>query len=141
MPGYSATPLASKLNIKPDTRVCVLMGPARWLVGELPEGVDLRTSLSRSADTVVVFCRNSATLRSSLPRIGQVIFPNGAVWVAWPRKAAGHQSDISENDIRALALPTGLVDVKVAALAEDWSGLKLVWRKEMRDQPAKGTSN
>jgi hypothetical protein len=64
--------------------------------------------------------------------LGQAIFPAGMVWIAWPRKAGGHVSDISENGIRDVVLPHGLVDVKVAALDEDWSGLKVVWRREKR---------
>jgi hypothetical protein len=67
-----------------------------------------------------------------LPGLAERIFPAGALWVAWPRRAAGHESDIRESDIRALALPLGLVDVKVAAIGEDWSGLRLVWRAERR---------
>ncbi len=74
-------------------------------------------------------------LRAGVPELGHRIFPAGAIWVAWPRRAGGHESDIREQDIRDLALPLGLVDVKVAALDEDWSGLRLVWRKEHREGP------
>jgi hypothetical protein len=88
---------------------------------------------SGSSDVVLIFIREAAGL-SVIARLGEMIFPDGAVWVAWPRKAAGHVSDIAENDIRDAALPIGLVDVKVAALDHDWSGLRLVWRKELRTQ-------
>jgi hypothetical protein len=84
---------------------------------------------------LVSFHRRLATLERGLPRLGLAIFPDGAVWIAWPRRAGGHQSDIRDNDIRALALALGLVDVKVAALDEDWSGLRLVWRRERRSAP------
>jgi Protein of unknown function (DUF3052) len=80
----------------------------------------------------VVFLSALAELAAAIEPLSQRIFPDGALWVAWPRRAAGHESDIREQDIRDRALPLGLVDVKVAALDEDWSGLRLVWRRERR---------
>jgi hypothetical protein len=71
-------------------------------------------------------------LREGIPLLAGRIVPGGAIWAAWPRRAGGHESDIREQDVRAVALPLGLVDVKVAALDEDWSGLRLVWRRERR---------
>jgi len=127
-----STSLVGKLGVKDGHVVAVLRGPDGWLVPDLPPGVDLRTSTPRRADVVVVFVRHAAELGRRLPTLGRVVFPDGALWVAWPRKAAGHVSDVDEQSIRDLALPTGLVDVKVAMLSEDWSGLKLVWRKERR---------
>ena len=84
------------------------------------------------AGTIVAFFVALAGLRKSLEALAERTFPDGALWIAWPRRAGGHDSDIREQDIRALALPLGLVDVKVAALDEDWSGLRLVWRAERR---------
>jgi hypothetical protein len=81
---------------------------------------------------VIAFFVAQAGVRASLPALGERIFPDGALWVAWPRRAGGHDSDIREQDIRDVALPLGLVDVKVAALDDDWSGLRLVWRTERR---------
>jgi hypothetical protein len=81
---------------------------------------------------LVAFFRSRGELAAALPSLSERIFPDAAVWIAWPRRAAGHESDIRDQDIRDLALPIGLVDVKVAALAEDWSGLRLVWRTERR---------
>ena len=83
------------------------------------------------ADVIIAFVRTAAELDRVEPS-GSAIFPDGALWIAWPRKAAGHVSDVTENAIREAALPLGLVDVKVAAIDDDWSGLKLVWRREKR---------
>ena len=83
-------------------------------------------------DVALAFFSARAELAGAIAGLGEAIFPSGAVWIAWPRRAAGHESDIREQDVRDLALPLGLVDVKVAALGEDWSGLRLVWRTERR---------
>src|SRR5207245_5689430 len=108
-----------------------------WSVPDVPEGVVSSVESSAEAraapvDVVIAFNTALKDLSRNLPPLGRTIFPAGALWVAWPRRAAGHESDIREQDIRAVALPLGLVDVKVAALDEDWSGLRLVWRKELR---------
>jgi hypothetical protein len=84
------------------------------------------------ADVIVSFCRSTAELAERLPGLAARIHPAGSLWIAWPRRAAGHQSDITDNTIRERALPLGIVDVKIAALDEDWSALKLVWRVENR---------
>jgi hypothetical protein len=81
---------------------------------------------------VIAFHRAAAELAARVDTLGQAIYPDGMVWIAWPRKAGGHESDITENAIRDAVLPHGLVDVKVAALDDDWSGLKVVWRLERR---------
>jgi hypothetical protein len=81
---------------------------------------------------LIAFFWDLGALTRDVPELAHQMSPDGALWVAWPRKAAGHKSDITDNEIRAAILPLGLVDVKVAALDEDWSGLKLVWRKELR---------
>lgn len=132
--GYSVTPLAKKLGVKEGQRVCLVGAPDGWLVAEVSKSVDLRTRIVARADLVVLFCADSAALARRVSKAADAIFPNGAVWVSWPRKAAGHSSDLDENGIRARCLPMGLVDVKVAALSEDWSGLKLVWRKDRRGE-------
>ena len=138
--GYSGTPLARKLGIKESTVVTLLDAPATWSVPELPGGVEVTRATSASrrrggglagVDVVLVFCRTAADVAAvtllvdSLPK-------QSALWVAWPRKAGGHVSDVDENLLRSELLPTGVVDVKVAALDPDWSGLKFVWRKENR---------
>ena len=130
MAGYSGTPLHKKLGIKPGHRLALLRAPDGWAVPDLPDGVT--TGAPEGADVVLAFHRSAAELQSGIEALGQAIYPDGMVWIAWPRKAGGHESDITENGIRDVVLPLGLVDTKVAALDNDWSGLKLVWRKERR---------
>jgi len=91
-----------------------------------------RRRTSTAADVVVAFFRELSALEDQIVDLSTRITVDGGLWVAWPRRAGGHHSDITDNSIRAAALPLGLVDVKVAALDEDWSSLKLVWRKELR---------
>ena len=133
--GSSGTPLARKLGIKPEHRLLMVGAPPDWEVSDLPAGVKTRRAQrlprSGSTDLLLLFVRRAAELRS-IQSAGKMIFPDGALWVAWPRKAGGHVSDVTENGIRDASLPHGLVDVKVAALDTDWSGLKIVWRKELR---------
>jgi hypothetical protein len=136
-PGYSGTPLWKKLGCKPGGRLLTRGAPPGWVVAELPSGTTCSSLADGQpaggpGDVVVAFFASHGELVAELPPLGQSIFPDGALWVAWPRRAAGHDSDIRERDIRDSALPLGLVDVKVAALGEDWSGLRLVWRTERR---------
>jgi hypothetical protein len=131
--GYSGAPLATKLGIKSGHRV-VLNGAAKeWSIHDLPENV--RVSRQRGvspANVVVAFFRHAASLNQRIVPLSDTITDDGALWIAWPRKAAGHVSDLNDNVVRGIVLPLGLVDVKVAALDEDWSALKMVWRKELR---------
>jgi Protein of unknown function (DUF3052) len=135
--GYSGTPLAKKLGCKPGGRLVTRFAPAAFAVPELPEGCTVGEladgeTAGEPVDVVIAFFAARAELATTLGDLREAIFPAGALWIAWPRRAAGHDSDIREQDIRDLALPLGLVDVKVAALGEDWSGLRLVWRTERR---------
>jgi hypothetical protein len=134
--GYSNTPLWKKLGVRPGDRLVLLDGPPGWAVPELPDGVVANAEHAADSDAlvevIIAFCTSLAGLGATVASQAPRIFPAGAIWVAWPRRAAGHESDVSENDIRAVALPLGLVDVKVAALDHDWSGLRLVWRRENR---------
>jgi hypothetical protein len=148
MTGYSGTPLARKLGIKPGHRLMTWAAPPGWAVPDLPEGVDVIHRVDgegtgagggsagvdgpATVDVWVAFCRTPEDLRTAVAAAAEPIRPAGALWVAWPRKAAGHRSDVTENLIRATVLPLGLVDTKVAALDADWSGLKIVWRRERR---------
>jgi len=127
--GYSCTPQLKKLGIKPGVRLAVVGADAGWAFAEPLDGVELVAQ--GPTDVAVVFVRSAAEL-DQLPTWGEWIFPAGSLWIAWPRKAAGHVSDVTENAIRDGALELGLVDVKVAAIDTDWSGLKLMWRKENR---------
>jgi hypothetical protein len=130
MAGYSPTPQVRKLGIKPGHRVCLERAGA-WTLTDPP---DVEYVTDGPADVIVAFVRTPAELRAA--EWGERIFPDGSVWVAWPRKAAGHVSDVTENGIRDAVLPLGLVDVKVAAIDDDWSGLKVVWRRERRSRPS-----
>jgi hypothetical protein len=134
MAGYSGTPLAKKLGIKPGARLALDGAPPGWAVPELPDGV-VAAADAEPADVVVAFFREAAELPERLPALARRIFPAGALWLAWPRKAGGHVSDITENGLRDHALPLGIVDNKVAAIDEDWSGLRVVWRLEHRSGP------
>jgi hypothetical protein len=131
MTGYSGTPLAKKLGIKPGASLALDHGPPGWAVPDLPEGV-VAAGEGEPADVVVAFFREAAELPQRLPALARRIFPAGSLWLAWPRKAGGHESDITENGLRDHALPLGIVDNKVAAIDENWSGLRLVWRLEHR---------
>jgi hypothetical protein len=131
--GYSGTPLARKLGLKPFNRLCLVGVPAKWEIEGLPEGVRVLHRLSSArSDVIVAFFRDMGSLAGAVPRLAHSIVADGSLWLAWPRRAAGHSTDITDNKIRAAVLPIGLVDVKVAALDRDWSGLKMVWRKELR---------
>lgn len=128
--GYSGTPQVKKLGITAGCRLSLVGAPAGWaLEAPVPETIAVREG---PADVIVAFARSAAEVKQLIPELGERIRPAGALWIAWPRKAAGHVSDVTENLLRDVALPLGLVDVKVAAIDTDWSGLKIVWRKELR---------
>ncbi len=131
--GYSNTLLVKKLGVKEGHTLVLINAPPGWRVDELPAGVQsTRTAKRRSADVVIAFVRDVASLERTVRSVSSMIQPDGSLWLAWPRKASGHASDINDNEIRRIVLRLGLVDVKVAALDGDWSGLKMVWRKELR---------
>jgi hypothetical protein len=126
--GYSATPQVRKLGIKPGCRLGTINAPVGWRLDDPPPTTPAPTG---PVDVLLWFVRAAAEL-AGVAAHGERIFPDGALWIAWPRRAAGHISDVTENGIRAAVLPLGLVDVKVAAIDDDWSGLKIVWRRENR---------
>ena len=131
--GYSGTPLAAKLGIKSGHRVMLIGVPHDWSIEDLPEDVHVvRRMGGPLANVVVAFVESAASLERRIDAFSTTITADGSLWIAWPRKAAGHISDLTDNVVRNAVLPLGLVDVKVAALDEDWSALKLVWRKELR---------
>ena len=132
MAGYSAAPLASKLGITADTRLVVLDDPSGVLDGALPDGVTPRRQARGTADIVVVFVAQRARLEARIERLAHMVFPGGVIWVAWPKKAAKVPTDVTEDVVRLVALPLGLVDTKVCAIDDVWSGLKLGWRTERR---------
>lgn len=134
MAGYSGTPLVKKLGIKDDHVVALLGAPAGFtdVLVDLPASVQLRTRAAGTADVVVSFHTKRADLEKRLPTILKCMDVNGGWWVAWPKKASGVPTDITEDTVREVALPLGLVDNKVCAIDDTWSGLRVVWRKERR---------
>jgi hypothetical protein len=122
---------AAKLGIRPGQRVHLHHPPAGWALADPPPGL-AEAGADGPADLIIGFFAARAEVAAELDPLARRIFPAGALWVAWPRRAGGHRSDITDNLIRELALPLGLVDVKVAALDDDWSGLRLVWRAANR---------
>jgi hypothetical protein len=128
---------AAKLGLKPGQRVYLHHPPPGWVLADPPDGpLDLidaaRGGPLDPADLVIAFFRGADEIAGSLGDLARRIYPAGALWAAWPRRAAGHRSDITDTVIRGHALPIGLVDVKVAAIDDDWSGLRLVWRAANR---------
>ncbi len=134
--GYSGTPLARKLGIRPGDVVALVGAPRGWSVPGLPDGARTRRSLGSGADVVIAFVRRAADLEGVVRAVAAVLGPEDSLWLAWPRRAAGHDSDVTDGLLREVVLPTGLVDVKVAAVGEDWSGLRFVWRREVRGSVA-----
>ncbi|MBI3561818.1 MAG: DUF3052 family protein [Gammaproteobacteria bacterium] len=137
MAGYSGTPLVKKLGIKAGQIIFLANAPDEYLtlVTPIPQGTRFTSRLSSHTDMVHVFSTTkqhlSKVLHSSLPKLKQ----DGAIWVSWPKKSANVPTDITEDTVRELAFPLGLVDIKVCAVDALWSGLKLVIRKELRKKP------
>lgn len=141
--GYSGTPLAKKLGISAGSTVTVIGTPAgpdvdvAALLDPIPDGVELISGTSAEAAVTLLFVSRRADLEAKVPAIGEAIFPDRVLWVCWPKKASKQPTDITEDTIREVVLPLGLVDIKVCAVSEIWSGLKIMWRKDRRsDSPA-----
>jgi hypothetical protein len=133
--GYSGTPLPKKLGIKPGHRVLLLSAPERFAedtLGELPDGVNTGRRLTGKADVIVSFHTERADLASRMPKLRNAMEPAAGLWIAWPKRASKVPTDLTEDVVRELALENVLVDNKVAALDEKWSGLRLVIR--LRDR-------
>ncbi|HUN36909.1 MAG TPA: hypothetical protein VMU95_33340 [Trebonia sp.] len=131
MPG---PPQARKLGLKPGLRVALAEPPDAWALQDPPGGL-LPADPDGGADVILAFFRAAAEIAPRLPPLAERIRPSGAIWAAWPRRAGGHVSDITDNVVRGHALDLGLVDVKVAALDDDWSALRLVWPVSSRLAP------
>ena len=132
--GYSGTPLAHKLEIREGARVFIWDGPKdyRDLIAPIPSGVRFAKGLDSDTDLVHVFVTARSMLERALKTLRSTLRPEATVWVSWPKKAAKVKTDVTEEVIRTVALPMGWVDVKVCAVDETWSGLKLVVRKSER---------
>jgi hypothetical protein len=128
------TPLARKLGIKPDARVVLLdvPDPVAGALEPLPPGAGIRRRLGGRADVILCCCRQRARLQRRLPALVRTLEPDGGLWLAWPKRASGVATDLSDGVVRELGLATGLVDNKVCAIDETWSGLRFVVR--LRDR-------
>ena len=135
MSGYSGTALAKKLGIKPGSRLLLVGAPDQYvdLLSPLPAGIQFDQQLSEATDIVQVFSTERIQLEQQLASYRAKLKSTGAIWVSWPKKSARVPTDITEDIIRDIALPLGFVDIKVCAVNEVWSGLKLVIRKELRE--------
>jgi hypothetical protein len=134
MAGYSGTPLVQKLGIKEGHRVAILAAPAGFALGMLPTGATVQSSLAGKAplDVVIQFVTKRAVFEAQLARIRKRMAPACGVWIAWPKAASKLPTEVTENVVREVALPTGLVDNKVCAIDDTWSGLRLVIRRALR---------
>jgi len=135
MAGYSGTPLARKLGFKEGFRIRVANAPDNYLdlVSPVPESATISQKIRKEIDIWHFFTSSESELKTRLPKLMKAIHPDGIIWVSWPKKSSGVPSSVTEDTIRAAALPLGLVDVKVCAVDDTWSGLKLVIRKELRN--------
>lgn len=134
MAGYSGTPLLKKLGFKPPLSLVAVEAPPAYVdwLGKLPEGVRIVSKTSKPIQAAHVFVTKRAVLKKNLVVFRKELEQNGFVWVSWPKKTSKVETDITEDTIRELALPLGFVDIKVCAINDVWSGLKLVIRKSER---------
>jgi hypothetical protein len=132
--GYSKRPLVEKLGIKPGARVAILSPPRgyRQTLGPLPPKVAATSSLAGPHDFIHIFVTEKRDLEAQFSTLKKALAKDGALWVSWPKGSSGFATDVSENVVRDVALSNGLVDVKVCAVDEVWSGLKLVFRLKDR---------
>jgi hypothetical protein len=137
MAGYSGTPLVKKIGIKPGHSLALCNHPPSFLkeLGTLPDGVTRASRSGGRANVVVYFTDKLAALEKDFAALAGTMEPDGMLWVAWPKRASGQPTDLTEDVVRRVALDRGLVDVKVCAIDDTWSGLKLVVRR--KDRPAK----
>jgi hypothetical protein len=140
--GYSGTLLPRKLGITEGACVAFVNAPEGFtkLLGRLPADVDVRKQARGRLDVVVLFTKRRAELERRVGALAAAIEPAGGLWVSWPKCASGIETDMSEDVVRDVALPLGLVDNKVCAIDDTWSGLRVVWRKERRAVPKQSTT-
>jgi hypothetical protein len=132
--GYSGTPLPRKLGIKEGNTVALLNAPAGFdaILGQLPDGVTVRSQARGHLDVALCFVRRRADLERRFESLKRAIFPAGGLWIAWPKRTSAVATDLTEDVVREVALAGGLVDNKVCAIDETWSGLRLVYRLQDR---------
>ena len=141
MAGYSGTPLAQKIGIKAGHKLVFRNHPASFLrdLGKLPEGVVHSDRLAGKANVVVFFTDKLSALENDFSALARAMESDGMLWIAWPKRTSGVPTDLTEDVVRRVALERGLVDVKVCAIDDTWSGLKLVVR--LKNRPAKRVAN
>jgi hypothetical protein len=134
MAGYSKRSLTAKLGLKPGCKARIINPPENYddTLGELPEGVRLAAATEASLDFIQFFTKERAELQAEFPGLKQALAGDGMLWISWPKKAARIATDLTENIVRDIGLENGLVDIKVCAVDETWSGLKFVYRREDR---------
>ena len=134
MAGYSGTPLPKKLGITEGKRFAVRSAPTGFAdtLGELPPGAEWKSQVRPGLDVVIAFFTGRAVLAAKWPTLTAAVTPNGTVWVAWPKRASGVPTDITEDVLREELLPSGWVDNKVCAIDDTWSGLRFALRRELR---------
>lgn len=132
--GYSGTPLATKLGIKPGSRLTVISAPEHFedLLAPIPDGVTIARRLGRGADVIVAFHTSRAVLEGRFDRLRAAMHDAAGLWIAWPKRSSGVATDITEDVVRDIALAKGLVDNKVCAVDATWSGLRIVVRVAAR---------
>ena len=132
--GYSGTPLARKLGIRPGDTVALVAAPEGFEseLEELPDGVQLRRRAGAKPEVVVLFTTKANDLERRFAPLAKSVWPDGSLWIAWPKRSSGVATDLDENRLRDIGLPHGLVDNKVCAVNDVWSALRFVWRKENR---------
>src|SRR5215204_3112547 len=130
MAGYSSTPLAKKLGIKEGSRIALLNAPKDFQseLNELPDNVQFIKRPAKSLDIILFFVLTERALARDFAKLSARLTANGMIWIAWPKKSSGVTTDLSEQRVRQIGLDAGLVDVKVCAVDEIWSGLKFVYR-------------
>ncbi len=134
MAGYSGTPLAKKLGIKDNFRLMFLNAPEGFQeeLGQLPIGVEISTRSNKPFNLIVLFVKSERSLKKDFSKAAGKIARDGMIWVAWPKKSSGVSTDLSFDTVQTVGLSAGLVDVKICAVNEIWSGLKFVYRLKDR---------
>ena len=136
MPGYSGTPLVKKLGIKEGSNILFVNAPQNFVHQlDLPADVTINAKSKRPLDFVLLFVKTRREMENKFSRYSARLTPTGMLWISWPKKTSGEQSDLNENIVREIGLARGMVDVKVCAVDEVWSGLKFVVR--LKDRPQK----
>ncbi len=137
MAGYSGTPLARKLGIKEGSVIAIINSPEDFQdnLGALPENVRIARSTVSRADLIVLFAESEKRLEKYFAKQATRIYPKGMLWIAWPKKSSGRTTDLTFTNVQRIGITAGLVDVKICAIDDVWSGLKFVYR--LKDRPAK----